>query len=187
MKRPNKLTILLLLFTLITNISHSQNLLTKALNALNEVQKAFTILINAGKSMDTNINKDKVKEMANDFLLDVGDIINAKKFLVASLSTKRSNPDLRTPVEALKKSMQNLKSTLSKYNDLIKSAGVEAIELRAHLQEDWMQKLQKLDDAKHLLDGNPDNNAARNKLIEFLNQGIKILESSQKDLQSFSV
>jgi len=179
---------ILLLFCLASSIAlkancQSENIFIKALGGLNGLTESVQNLWTSFFSIDSTINKGKIKDMTIDLHADIVPIISAKKSIINKIKNQPTqNIDLKVEIRNLEKSVENLQSTLLKYKPLIKAVGMDAERLSSDLRMEFSAKLDNLDNLENLL---PNNYQRKEFFITYLESGVNILNGTLLMLEKF--
>lgn len=163
--------------------SQSENLFIKSLNGLNGITESVQKLWSSFFSVDSSINKGKIKAMTIDLHHNIVPIINSKKSIINKIKNQPiDNIDFKAEIKQLEKSVMELKTTLSKYKALIQAVGMDAEKLSSNLSMEFSAKLDNLDNLKNLL---PNNNDRKEFFITYLESGMNILNGTLLMLEKF--
>ncbi len=178
----------LLLFSLLSAFAlqancQSENLFIKSLGGLNGITESVQKLWNSFFSVDSTINKAKIKDMTIDLHGNIVPIVNAKRSIINKIKNQPiENINLKNEIENLEKNVEDLQATLLKYKALIKAVGMDAEKLSSNLRMEFSAKLDNLDNLKNLL---PNNYQRKEFFITYLESGVNILNGTLLMLEKF--
>jgi hypothetical protein len=180
-----KTLLLLTLFSAFASKGNCQteNLFIKSLGGLNGMTESVQKLWNSFFSLDSTINKGKIKAMTINLHDDIVPIVNAKRSIINKITNQPiENINIKNEIEKLEKSVGDLQATLLKYKGLIQAVGMDAEKLSSNLTMEFSAKLDNLDNLKSLL---PDNYQRREFFITYLESGVNILNGTLLMLEKF--
>lgn len=173
---------LLSVFALQANCQ-SENLFIKSLNGLNGIAESVQNLWKSFFSVDSTINKGKIKDMTIELHNDIVPIINAKKSIINKIKKQPiGNIDFKEEIKYLEKSVADLQVSISNYKSLIKAVGMDAEKLSSNLRMEFSAKLDNLDNLVGLL---PNNSERKQFFITYLESGVNILNGTLLMLEKF--
>jgi hypothetical protein len=183
MKNLIKIACLFCFLSLTTITSYSQTKLFNGLKGLNEFVDLIDKFITSGNSVDSSINKDKLNSMINEFYWNVHMIIRDKEEIVYRINNNR---DYSKNIVELQHEMNQLISTLQKYNNLVQSVGINAEDLEFDLQQDFLNPAKTIDDAKSLFD-NPsvDHEKVKETMLIYFTTCIHTMELAEFRLAEY--